>query len=286
MRFTHALSVALVLAVAATAASLGRVAGPPAAAPAPAVAAAAAAPVPPADPFGVAAVRKLRDAQVRVNVPGNVHGAGFCRRSADGTVWVWTCAHVAVHAKVATPCPWGLFPPTVSFVPVTVVHRAFTADDLSAGKGEYAAEVVKLDADLDLALLRLAGPAPMLGSLDWADAPPPLWTPVLCCGSPRGMDCTVTRGVVSYRDRLTGHGRMDQIDAPTLGGNSGGPVCGPDGRVIGLLSGGAGECFGVVVTARRARQFAAAHDLLFAFEGTAPARPVAGPVEVPAPPSP
>ena len=273
MRPSHALGVAFVMAVATCVALVGRTVTPHR--PPPGADSAT------VDAFGPSAVRKVRDATVRVSLPVG-HGVGFCRRSADGTVWVWTCAHVAVHANLARGVPNGGGPELEHYVPLRVRHRTHAADDRPLGDSEFEAVVVKLDESIDLALLRLTAKNVNVGTLDWADEPPQLWSPVLACGSPRGWDSTVTRGVVNYRSRRGPFGVMDQIDAPTIGGNSGGPVVAPGGKVVGLLSGGVGENFGLLVTARCARLFALEHGLMFAFEGNAAAPDtVPGPVSVP-----
>ncbi len=263
MRPPHALAVALVLAVAAA------LAGP-------------AGRTPPA-PAGatdrtqqdIRAVRTLRDATVRVDLPGG-HGSGVCRRAADGTVWVWTAGHVAVNAKLILPDGGAVW------LPLPVTRFAYAADDRLLSRTRHEAVVVRIDESRDIALLRLVERLPACAGLDFAATPPPLWTPVLCCGSSKGFDGTVTRGVLNFRDRKTPFGPFDQIDAPSVGGNSGGPVVGPDGRVIGLVSGGVGESFTCVVPARVIRQFATEEGLLHAFEGVdaAPADAPARPVEV------
>ena len=278
MRPSHALGVSLVLAVAAAVAAVCPSRPPAGPATAPVVAAAVA----DLTQRDLRAVRALRAATVRVNLPEG-HGSGLCRRASDGTVWVWTAGHVADHAKVP---PRGLsLPGKAAFVPLTVTHFGYTADDRPADRVEYEAVVVRLDASRDIALLRLTSTATRCGSLDFAETPPDLLTPVLCCGSPRGFDGTVTRGVVNFHNRETPFGPFDQTDAPSVGGNSGGPVATqtPAGlRVAGLVSGGVGESFTCIVPARVIRAFAAEEGLLHAFEGDAPppANPPDRPIEV------
>jgi serine protease Do len=102
---------------------------------------------------------------------------------------------------------------------------------------EFPARVIGRDARTDLALLKVDAPAPLpflaLGDSDRAR--PGDW--VVALGNPFGLGGTVTAGVVSARGRNIGQGPYDdflQIDAPINQGNSGGPLFGLDGSVIGV----------------------------------------------------
>jgi putative serine protease PepD len=97
------------------------------------------------------------------------------------------------------------------------------------------AEVVGVDAGIDIAVLRLPDPG----------APPPLplgvsadirvGDAVLAVGSPLGLSGTVTSGIVSAVDREPRRGAATiQTDAPINPGNSGGPLLDAAGRVIGV----------------------------------------------------
>ena len=102
---------------------------------------------------------------------------------------------------------------------------------------EFPARVIGRDPRTDLALLKVDAPAPLpflaLGDSDRAR--PGDW--VVAVGNPFGLGGTVTAGVVSARGRSIGQGPYDdfiQIDAPINQGNSGGPLFGLDGSVIGV----------------------------------------------------
>ncbi len=99
------------------------------------------------------------------------------------------------------------------------------------------ARIVGRDPRTDLALLKVeAGSAlPFLNLGDSDRARPGDW--VVAVGNPFGLGGTVTAGVVSARGRNIGAGPYDdflQIDAPINQGNSGGPLFGLDGSVIGV----------------------------------------------------
>lgn len=100
---------------------------------------------------------------------------------------------------------------------------------------EHPARVVRLATKTDLALLRAE-------ATDWPclpvrDIPAPVGSDALVIGSPggRALSHSVAKGIVSgYRsdeDRV-----FVQTDAAINQGNSGGPMVGEDGRVIGIVS--------------------------------------------------
>ncbi|WP_447973124.1 S1C family serine protease [Nitrospira sp. Kam-Ns4a] len=102
------------------------------------------------------------------------------------------------------------------------------------------AEVIGLDAQTDLALLRMALPknfraAVQLGDSDQVE----IGQEVLAIGHPFGLGYALTTGVVSGFGKTpeTGrlfHERVIQTSAPINPGNSGGPLVDLDGRVIGI----------------------------------------------------
>ena len=103
---------------------------------------------------------------------------------------------------------------------------------------KLAAQVVYIDQDKDLALLKVDGsgfPHLALAALDEVQR----GESVLAIGDPGGgMPDTITHGVVSGigKSRLAGNGTWIQTDAAINGGNSGGPLLDSQGRVIGLTA--------------------------------------------------
>ncbi len=112
---------------------------------------------------------------------------------------------------------------------------------------KYPAEIIALDPNTDLGVLRISGPS--------TDGDPPSgFTPasfgdsdrlrigewVIAVGSPFGFDQTVTAGIVSATGRTgvsRGEGRFEefiQTDAAINPGNSGGPLVDLDGNVVGI----------------------------------------------------
>ncbi len=109
---------------------------------------------------------------------------------------------------------------------------------LSDGRA-YPAEVVGLDANTDLGVLRIDAPdltAAALGDSDTAQVGQ--W--VVAIGNPFGLDQTVTAGIISARGRsglrLAEYEDFIQTDAAINPGNSGGPLVNLNGEVIAINS--------------------------------------------------
>ncbi len=133
-------------------------------------------------------------------------GAGFLA-SPDG--FVLTAAHVVR----------GTGPVTVRRV-----------DGASA-----AAERIRVDPAHDVALLRIPGSGhPCLAP---PPEPPPIGAEVYAIGAPGGvaLSHSVSKGIVSARREWEAH-RFLQTDAALSPGNSGGPLVGIDGSVLGIVS--------------------------------------------------
>jgi serine protease Do len=103
-----------------------------------------------------------------------------------------------------------------------------------------AAEVVQVDAVLDLALLRARIDLPPLSLAPSASVPTGLEVSVIGYPQPRfqGLSKKITHGIVngfrSERQSAQDIGFM-QISAEVSKGHSGGPVLAPDGTVIGMV---------------------------------------------------
>ena len=120
-----------------------------------------------------------------------------------------------------------------------VVTNAHVIDDPSWVRlrdyngGEHTAQVVGMDEALDIAVLAVSG----------ADFPPlKIADPasmntgddVFAIGAPKSMAYTLTKGVISAKERAINGNTYIQTDAPINEGNSGGPLLSASGEVLGM----------------------------------------------------
>lgn len=143
-------------------------------------------------------------------------GSGFLI-SADG--------YVVTNNHVISPGAQGA---TVDSITVTL-----------SNKKEYVAKVIGKDQESDLALLKIDAPnLPFVKFGDSNGARVGDW--VVAIGEPFGLGGTVTAGIISAINRVTGQGgaydRFIQTDASINQGNSGGPMFDLNGNVIGVNS--------------------------------------------------
>ncbi len=102
----------------------------------------------------------------------------------------------------------------------------------------YNAQIVGVSECNDLALIKIDSDD--LSSLAWYDEPPTVGQEIYAAGFPLGdPEYTLTSGIVSKADAdgETPWSSIDSViqhDAQTQPGNSGGPLVGTDGRVVGV----------------------------------------------------
>lgn len=137
-----------------------------------------------------------------------IYGAGIV---VDRRGYVLTCEHVVRDMKTIE----------VSF----------------PGTRAFRARVVDADPKLDVALLKVevdeALPAAArAGGVHGLEVGAEIYS----VGSPRRMDFTLSRGLVSFLGRSIEDLRMVQTDLPVNGGSSGGPVVNEYGEVVGMMT--------------------------------------------------
>ena len=128
---------------------------------------------------------------------------------------------------------------------VTNFHVVAGADKLTVSiqdQGDYAAQLVGIAPERDLAVLRLEKPPEGLQPLPLGySSELSVGRKVLAIGNPFGLDSSLTVGVVSALDReiaSPSNRRIQgviQTDAAINPGNSGGPLLNSLGQVIGLI---------------------------------------------------
>jgi S1-C subfamily serine protease len=121
---------------------------------------------------------------------------------------------------------------------------------------KYFATVVRVSAKPDLALLKTA--ALVQHPLRLVDSSPiEVGSDVFAVGSARGLEGTVTKGIISASRTIEGIAYF-QIDAAINPGNSGGPLLTPDGNVIGVntfkVSPDSSEALGFAITSNEVRK--------------------------------
>jgi S1-C subfamily serine protease len=141
---------------------------------------------------------------------------------------------------------------------VTNSHVADAGEEIGVtleDGSEHAAQKVGSDVDTDLALLRIASPAP-LRHLELGESKSlRVGQVVIAIGNPQGLAQTVTTGVVSAlgRSLRARNGRsidnVIQTDASLNPGNSGGPLLDTRARVVGvntaIIAGAQSLCFSI-----------------------------------------
>jgi S1-C subfamily serine protease len=115
------------------------------------------------------------------------------------------------------------------------VMRGAGAAEVRFPQGKRYSSVTALaaDAEHDLAILKIH--AQHLDTLPLAATIPPVGSKVIVIGAPRGLDFTVTEGIVSAKRVLEGHAWI-QMSAAISPGSSGGPVLDGHGNVIGVTT--------------------------------------------------
>jgi len=128
-----------------------------------------------------------------------------------------------------------------------------------------SAELVGLDAESDVAVVRMRQPPRDLSAARFGDSDEATvgeW--VLAVGSPLGLDQTITAGIISSRpevDEARGNAQRRYLltDANVNSGDSGGPLVDLDGEVVGLttaISPGPGGSYGYAIPINRVRRVA------------------------------
>ena len=96
--------------------------------------------------------------------------------------------------------------------------------------------VLAVDAEGDLALLKIDTPATQVRPLPLDKTSPQEGESVVVIGNPLGLEGSVTNGIVSAVRDIPTFGRIIQITAPISSGSSGSPVVNMQGQVIGLAT--------------------------------------------------
>src|SRR6476659_1866293 len=118
-----------------------------------------------------------------------------------------------------------------------VIDGAYRAEvHLNSGHTFPVKSVLAVDAEGDVALLKVDAPANLVRPLSLDRTSPQEGESVVVIGNPLGLEGSVTNGIVSAVRDIPGFGRIIQITAPISPGSSGSPVVNMQGQVIGVAS--------------------------------------------------
>jgi len=96
--------------------------------------------------------------------------------------------------------------------------------------------VLAVDAEGDIALLKIDPPIAQIKPLPLDKTSPQEGESIVVIGNPLGLEGSVTNGIVSAVRDIPTFGRIIQITAPISAGSSGSPVVNMQGQVIGIAT--------------------------------------------------
>lgn len=118
-----------------------------------------------------------------------------------------------------------------------VLEGAFRAEvHASSGAMFPVKGVLAVDAEGDLAVLKIDAPTPAIRPLPLDKTSPQEGESVVVIGNPLGLEGSVTNGIVSAVRDIPTFGRIIQITAAISAGSSGSPVVNMQGQVIGIAT--------------------------------------------------
>src|SRR5438445_3699092 len=118
-----------------------------------------------------------------------------------------------------------------------VIEGAYRAEVHSYNGNSYQVKnVLAVDAEGDLALLKIDVPPNLARPLSLDRTSPQEGESIVVIGNPFGLEGSVTNGIVSAVRDIPGFGRIIQITAPISPGSSGSPVVNMQGQVIGVAT--------------------------------------------------
>jgi serine protease Do len=118
-----------------------------------------------------------------------------------------------------------------------VIDNAYRAEVHSYNGSIYQVKgVVAVDAEGDIALLKVDAPPNQVRPLLLDRTSPQEGESIVVIGNPFGLEGSVTNGIVSAVRDIPTFGRIIQITAPISPGSSGSPVVNMQGQVIGVAT--------------------------------------------------
>lgn len=163
----------------------------------------------------------LQRATVSISSDAGCGSGIVCRDPRGGPWWVWTAAHVIGDES------------TVTLVQCT------TREDGTERRREFKAKARVVDHAADIAVLEVIGDGEGLESIRWFERSDhaPIGRQIFMAASPSGpvLAGTVHAGTQAGVGRIHAGQLYDQAAIHTVPGASGGAICLPDGRCIGMV---------------------------------------------------
>jgi hypothetical protein len=218
----------------------------------------------------------LQSINVQVIVPYGSGSGVIVARNIAGTVtyFVWTAGHVAECLLKED----GSHELATIQSEVRINGKYVTCSNVKAKVIAYS------DSEkYDLALLEIVESCPNFQSAMFASISiPEVGTKVIHCGSPFGLEDSVSFGIISQTDRniLDTGGMFDQTSTMGYPGSSGGGVFTTDGKCIGLLVRSAGAGMNFIVPIRRMHEWALKVGVLWALDPSIPVPTVRAPTSL------
>jgi tetratricopeptide (TPR) repeat protein len=122
--------------------------------------------------------------------------------------------------------------------------------------------VLAVDAEGDIALLKIDAPPGAIRPLPLVRTSPQEGESIVVIGNPLGLEGSVTNGIVSAVRDIPTFGRIIQITAPISSGSSGSPVVNMQGQVIGIAT--------LQITGGQSVNFAIPSERISQLQATAP----------------
>lgn len=118
-----------------------------------------------------------------------------------------------------------------------VLDGAYRAEIHSSTGVVFAVKgVLAVDAEGDIAVLKIDSPTTYIRPLPLDKTSPQEGESIVVIGNPLGLEGSVTNGIVSAVRDIPTFGRIIQITAPISSGSSGSPVVNMQGQVIGIAT--------------------------------------------------
>lgn len=169
-------------------------------------------------------------------------GSGVIFHSSYGGTYVLTAAHVVE----GIPLRGGL--------------------EVSQGTNSWSALLVVVDAERDLALLRVNAAVPSCRPAELFHGPLPLGSPLLHVGNVFGFNGSFSVGHLSAKGRMIDGQEYWQSSVMAAPGSSGGGVFTTDGQLVGILLRGADMGINFFAPVETIQAFAVDHDLQWLLE--------------------